>query len=192
MMDNAAKKKAAEEAAAKKAAEESAALNNSTESTMSSRVALLKLKFDEEADAMEMEKLKLAQAFKKKKRDLLQAAIEEGLDNDLADCIASIDIEGTAAAPPTPAAAAAAAAAPPQPADISQLVGSQRLKNTTPAAAEKFSGGTEAYSRFIVKFDSQVMDLQGVSDAERFVALQDWTAGEAHKMISTYVYNPDK
>ena len=97
-MDDAAKKKAAEEAAAKKAAEESAALNSSTASTMSARVAMIKLKFDEEADALEMERLKLAQAHKKKKRDILQAAIEEGLDEDLAQCIENIDIEGTAAA----------------------------------------------------------------------------------------------
>merc|ERR1712074_78352 len=48
LMDDAAKKKAAEEAAAKKAAEESAALNSSSASAMSGRVALIKLKFDEE------------------------------------------------------------------------------------------------------------------------------------------------
>ena len=48
------------------------------------------------------------------------------------------------------------------------------------------------YSRFIEKFRSEVMDVPGVTDAERFVALQDRTTGEAYKMVSNYIYLTDK
>ena len=36
------------------------------------------------------------------------------------------------------------------------------------------------------------MDVPGVTDAERFVALQDRTTGEAYKMVSNYIYLTDK
>ena len=205
-MDEEARKKADAEAAAQKAAEEEAARQKSLtealtggENAPSSRMAQLQLELSEEADLAEMEELKLRHAAKNRKRKIIQKAIDEGINEaQLSEHLASLNVSGSqkpSDPPPTAAvidgAAAAAAAISPN-VDLSHLLGSQRLKYSTPKEADRFSGGEVQYSRFIEKFKSEVMDVPGVTDAERFVALQDRTSGEAYKMVSNYIYLTDK
>ena len=73
-----------------------------------------------------------------------------------------------------------------------QLLGSQRLKNASLKEADSFGGDVLDYPKFISKFKTDVMDVKGVNDAERFGALQDRTRGEARNVVDTYVYLTDK
>ena len=168
MGDEEAKRKADEEAAAKKAADDEAAKRASgtiasallnaalsgggdDESDASGRLARLQLELSEEADIVEMEELKIRQAAKSRKRKIIQKAIDEGIDAArLSEHLASLNVSGSQKPPDPPptaavtdraAAAAAAAAAISPSGDFSHLLGSQRLKYSTPKESERFSGG---------------------------------------------------
>merc|ERR1711942_226630 len=69
-----------------------------------------------EQDRLRSEQLKLKHSLRSQKRALLQEAIEDLDDAELAEGLASLDVDD-AAALPTPAPAAAAAAATPKAAD---------------------------------------------------------------------------
>ena len=73
-----------------------------------------------------------------------------------------------------------------------QLLGSQRLKYALPKDADLFKGDVSGYPKFIAKFTTDVMEVKGVTDAEKYSALQDRTHGEAREIVDTYVYLKSK
>ena len=73
-----------------------------------------------------------------------------------------------------------------------EILGSQKLKNSKPSDSERFGGGSAEYAQFKVKFVSEVMNVKGVNDAERFVSLQERTKDEAKGIVNDFVYLDDK
>ena len=62
------------------------------------------------------------------------------------------------------------------------------MKNSLPKDADQFHGDVLGYPRFIAKFTTDVLEVDGVTDAEKYSALQDRTRGEARKIVDTHVY----
>ena len=149
-------------------------------------------------------KCKMAEMQKAKKRALLKKAESEGMDasflsellSDTFDKCTKIDsslLPPPASASPTPTPAASTVAASAVTEDrLLQILGSQRLKNATPKESNLFNGNTLEYPKFISKFKTEVMEVEGVTDSERFSALQDRTRGEARDVVDTFVYLDDK
>ena len=73
-----------------------------------------------------------------------------------------------------------------------ELVGSQRIKDSTPREADRYGGSAADYAKFELKFKSEVLDVGGISDEQKFLALQDRTKGEAKEIVENHVYNVDK
>ena len=73
-----------------------------------------------------------------------------------------------------------------------QLLGSQKLRNSAPSEENKFAGNAEDYAKFEVKYRSEVSSIVGISDEERFLALQERVKGEALEIVEDHVYLPDK
>ena len=155
---------------------------------------LLKVKLDleEMSDEAEVEiqtlklkQIELANQAKMKRRAILKKALDDGLSSDkLPDfdfvdpslssnvSLPSVSVPAPAAAPPSPAAAPSPAApgvSNPFPAgDLSQLLGGQRLKFSSPSEEEKLDKGHAAYVRFQTKFKSEVLNINGLCHETRF------------------------
>ena len=138
----------------------------------------------------------------------MQAAINEGLSSSLADMV-TIDDEDdpqTAAVLSStnsglPLANSGAPFAnsgnPPSTSvdKLAKILGNKRLKSSIPKDADRFAGGVDsgaAYARFCSKFRSEVLKVNGVTDDEGFIALQERTSGEAGKTVANFVYESDK
>ena len=174
------------------------------------RKSLLQLQFQMEdvMDSFEDERRLLERKCREQRRALLLEAESQGLEVDaLLKTTPSIDppqpavpvvselapqsttTTASATATTTNASAAAAAASSDH---LLQLLGSQRLKNSKPSESERFGGGAAEYAQFEVKFKSEVLDLSGVTDAERFVSLQERTKDRAREIVNNFVYLEDK
>ena len=110
----------------------------------------------------------------------------------LSSAISSPSVPVAAAAAAAPSLAAAAVSNPPPIGDLSQLLGGQRLKFSTPSEAEKLDFGHSAYVRFRTKFKAEVLDIQGLSPEDKFVELQARTKGEAASIVANFIYLDDK
>ena len=163
------------------------------------RTRMLQLRFESEDawDALADEQRQLERKHREKRRELMLKAQAEGFSVDLlAPPPPSLNMSGASQGLDPlggPSTVAAAAAAPTPSVDhLLHLLGSQKLKNSKPAEAERFGGGAEDYAQFQVKFKSEVLDVDGVTDADRFVALQERTKDEAKRVVNNFVYLEDK
>ena len=177
------------------------------ESTTQLKALQLRLEAQQECDELEHQqellRIEMKRKMTEKKRALLKKAETEGLDASfmsglLADTFDKcVKIDSSSQPPqavsPTPNPAASTVAASAVTEDrLLQILGSQRLKNATPKESDLFSGNTLQYPRFLSKFKTEVLDVEGVTDSERFSALQDRTRGEARDVVDTFVYLKDK
>ena len=137
------------------------------------------------------------------RRAILKRAQEESLSGEfVADLLKSLeavtiekDFDSTSPSnSPSPPTASVPVSSPPtdQEDRLLQLLGSQRLKSSLPKDADQFQGDVLGYPKFIAKFTTDVMEVDGVTDAEKYSALQDRTRGEARKIVDTYVYLKSK
>ena len=132
------------------------------------------------------------------RRAILQRAEKEGLRDDfVADLLNSLevvtidepaDVSSSPSDPPPPPSVPVSSPPSVQEDRLLQLLGSQRLKNSLPKDADQFHGDVLGYPRFIAIFTTDVLEVDGVTDAEKYSALQDCTRGEARKIVDTHVY----
>ena len=126
-----------------------------------------------------------------KQAEVIQAAIDEGLAASLAEVIIIDDEDPPRTAqvsPPSSAAPSSSSAV----GDLSQILGGQRVTFSTPSEDQKFENGFQDYLKFKVKFGSEVLSIQGLANADKFVQLQERTKGEAKKIVENFIYLDDK
>ena len=170
---------------------------------------LLLLQFEAEDARLEFEEDQrtIEKKRRERQRELLLRAAREGVDVDVVTkALPSLEspqppptssplnpVNGMAPQKPgskTPNPPAAATT--PSTDHLLQLFGSQKLANSKPPESERFSGGPAEYAVFYAKFKSEVLELKGVTDTERFVSLQDRTKGEAKEIVEKFIYLEDK
>ena len=137
---------------------------------------------------------------------VMQAAIDEGLAASLAEIVTIDEDDPQAVAlsstnssfpPANSVGPFANSGTPPSTSvdELAKILGSQRLKSSIPKDNDRFAGGADsaaAYARFRSKFTSEVLEVNGVTDDERFIALQERTSGKAGKTVANFVYESDK
>ena len=157
----------------------------------------------EMADAQAKAKL-VQMDLDQKQRDLMKKAIDEGFASRLSECVVlGDDDDGQSShiaailSSSNNSLPLANSGNPPSTSvdELAKILGSQRLKSSIPKDDDRFAGAADsaaAYARFRSKFTSEVLEVNGVTDDERFIALQERTSGEAGKTVANFVYESDK
>ena len=158
-------------------------------------------KLEDERRKLEDERRLIEQKHRQKRREILRKATSHGVDADqLTETLLPMEKPPPPPRAPTVGAGGGASLATDAASSSSsstgdhlvQLLGSQRLKNSKPCESERFGTGAAEYAVFITKFRSEVMDVVGVTDSERFVSLQERTKDEAKRIVNNFVYLEDK
>jgi len=73
-----------------------------------------------------------------------------------------------------------------------QLIGNQRLFTSAPRDADRYTGGYADYPKFILKLKTEVLDVPGITAAEKFLALQQRVSGDALEVVGHHIYEADR
>ena len=106
---------------------------------------VLQLKLDLEAARRKAVMVKLES--QEKQAEVIQAAINEGLASSLAEVIVIEDDDNPARSSPSSSASPSSSSV----GDLSQILGGQRVKCSSPSEEDKFESGFQSYLKFKVK-----------------------------------------
>ena len=189
-----------------------AAISGSSADECARRLRLKELEFEaedqleqlaeEQRDFMRQTALKI----KNQQRELWRRAMAEGLDpNEVESTVGRLKNCGltspAASDPPstlpplahTPTKSVSDATSASTSEDrLLQILGGQKIKNSTPKAEDRYAGGHRDYAKFSVKFKAEVLDIVGVTDEEKYTQLQERTKDEARSIVDDFVYTLDR